>query len=188
MMRNRKNGKNRNILLAIGRDESGVAAVEFALVAAPFLAVVFAILQIGLIFIAGQALDSATSDAARMIRTGEAQDTSMGANEFRDMICSNASILPNCTGLLQIDVRRAATFADASMGGTLNDDDELDTSDFGFEIGGGNEIVVVRAFYEWPIWVPFLALPHGEALEYGDLASGNFLLTSALVFRNEPFS
>ncbi|MEM8877318.1 MAG: TadE family protein [Pseudomonadota bacterium] len=164
-----------------------MAAVEFALVAAPFLAVIFAILQIGLIFMAGQSLDAATSEASRMIRTGEAHDAGMGTNQFRDMICGSTSILPDCSGRLQIDVRRVANFSDAAMRGEIVDG-ELDDENFGFDIGAANEIIVVRAFYEWPVWVPFLALPDGEPIKYGDLDSGNFLLTSALVFRNEPFS
>ena len=41
------------------RQEDGVAAVEFALVAAPFLALIFAILETALVFFAGQALETA---------------------------------------------------------------------------------------------------------------------------------
>ena len=186
MVRRPTTSEGQGALRALGRDEEGVAAVEFALVAAPFLAVVFAILQIGLIFISGQALDTATSDAARMIRTGEAHDTGMGSNQFRDTICGNVAILPDCSGRLQVDVRRVASFANAAMQGSI-ENGELNDDDFGYDIGAGSEIIVVRAFYEWPVWVPFLALPHGEPVQYSDLASGNFMLTSALVFRNEPF-
>jgi Flp pilus assembly protein TadG len=176
---------NRN-LAALGRDEGGAAAVEFGLVAAPFFAVLFAILQIGLIFLTGQVLDNATSDAARMIRTGEVHDAGLDENGFRGLICGGAAILPNCQANLRIDVRRVANFAGAVMAGDTSSG-QLDEAGFGYDIGNGGDIVVVRAFYEWPIWVPFMSVPDGQPVQYSDLASGNFMLTSALVFRNEPF-
>ena len=41
------------------RQQSGVAAVEFGMIAAPFLALIFAILETSVIFFAGQALETA---------------------------------------------------------------------------------------------------------------------------------
>ena len=41
------------------RAQDGAAAVEFALVAAPFLALIFAILETALVFFAGQTLEAA---------------------------------------------------------------------------------------------------------------------------------
>ena len=55
------------------RHQKGAAAVEFALVATPFLALLFAIIESALVFFAGQMLESAASDAGRMIMTGQAQ-------------------------------------------------------------------------------------------------------------------
>jgi len=52
------------------RQEDGAAAVEFALVAAPFLAMVFAIIETAIVFFAGQALETAAADGSRLIMTG----------------------------------------------------------------------------------------------------------------------
>ena len=46
------------------RQQDGAAAVEFALVAVPFLALMFAILETALVFFAGQTLEAAVTDAA----------------------------------------------------------------------------------------------------------------------------
>jgi Flp pilus assembly protein TadG len=55
------------------RHQDGAAAVEFALIAVSFLALLFAILETALVFFAGQTLESAASDAGRLIMTGQAQ-------------------------------------------------------------------------------------------------------------------
>ena len=55
------------------RQQDGAAAVEFALIAAPFLALVFAIMETAIVFFAGQALETAAADSARLIMTGQAQ-------------------------------------------------------------------------------------------------------------------
>jgi Flp pilus assembly protein TadG len=49
------------------RQQGGAAAVEFDLVAAPFLALVFAIIETAIVFFAGQALETAASDSSRLI-------------------------------------------------------------------------------------------------------------------------
>ena len=56
------------------RQQDGAAAVEFALVAAPFLALTFAILETAMVFFAGQTLEAAAADAGRLIMTGQAQN------------------------------------------------------------------------------------------------------------------
>ncbi len=43
------------------------------MVAAPFLAMVFAIMETAIVFFAGQALETAAADSARLIMTGQAQ-------------------------------------------------------------------------------------------------------------------
>ena len=55
-----------------------------AMVAAPFLALVFAILETAIVFFAGQTLETAAADSARLIMTGQAQTTGLRARrEFK---------------------------------------------------------------------------------------------------------
>ena len=65
--------------------------------------------------------------------------------------------------------------------GDLDEDGNLDTEDFGFDPGGSNDIVVVRAFYEWDLMTPLLSAP------LANLSGNRRLLQSTVVFRNEPF-
>ena len=53
-------------------NHTGASAVEFAIVAPLFLALLFAIIETALVFFAGQVLETVTQDSARMIMTGQA--------------------------------------------------------------------------------------------------------------------
>jgi Flp pilus assembly protein TadG len=55
------------------RQQDGSAAVEFGMVAVTFLGLTFAILETALVFFAGQTLETAVTDSARLIMTGQAQ-------------------------------------------------------------------------------------------------------------------
>ena len=52
------------------RDETGVTAVEFAILALPFFSIIVAIMETSVILLAGAILDSAVQDTSRVIRTG----------------------------------------------------------------------------------------------------------------------
>jgi Flp pilus assembly protein TadG len=162
------------------RDQQGATAVEFALIALPFFALLFAILETAMIFLVGQALETATEDSARLIRTGQAQQSGFDVDDFRKSICDQIAVLFNCPSKLILDVRTAADFASVDLS-TPVFAGELDDDDFEYDDGSGEEIVVVRAFYEWPTVTQFL----GEG--FTKLANGNHLLTAAAAFRNEPF-
>src|ERR1043165_8014304 len=76
------------------RRADGAAAVEFALVAAPFIALIAAIFQVGLIIYATQSLQTATAAATRLILTGQAQTQNMTASQFGQALCDHASVSP----------------------------------------------------------------------------------------------
>ena len=80
------------------RQQDGAAAIEFGLVAAPFLALVFAIMETAIVFFAGQALETAAADSARLIMTGQAQTQGFDQAKFktggvraRSTACSTAT-------------------------------------------------------------------------------------------------
>ena len=59
------------------RNEDGTAAIEFGIVALPFLMFVIGLLGLGLYFLAGTQLEYGVEAAARKVRTGEAKKDSM---------------------------------------------------------------------------------------------------------------
>lgn len=174
----------------LASDESGATAVEFALVSIPFFMLLFALLEVALIFFASQALETAVADASRLIRTGQAQAQGFSVAQFRGEVCNGVSTLMTCdpdgggVGGLRIDVRTYADFTSVDLSEPISGnpgEETLDESSFGFNMGSGGEIVLVRVFYEWPAFFNF----HGIA--FGNLGSGGRLLAATAAFRNEPF-
>ncbi len=160
------------------------------MVSVPFFALVFALLEISLRFFAGQVLETAVADAARMIRTGQAQAQGFDAAAFRGQVCGGVSTLMTCDpdgsglGGFRVDVRTYADFSSVDLSNPLtgNPGEEiLDESNFAFNMGSGGEIVLVRVFYEWPSLVSF------NGTKFGNLGNGNHLLAATAAFRNEPF-
>src|SRR5437763_16507615 len=101
---------NMRTVRRFARGEEGAAAVEFAMVAAPFLALVFAIMETALVFFASQTLETAVSDSARLIVTGQAQSKSYDAAAFKTAVCAKINGLFDCAGGLQIDVKTYSSF------------------------------------------------------------------------------
>jgi Flp pilus assembly protein TadG len=164
------------------RDEGGSTVVEFALVILPFLACLFAIIEIGLVFLAGQVLETSVADASRLILTGQAQSASFDANAFKNQICTNSvRALFNCTNI-KLDVRTVTAFSAGDFSAPVNSSRALDTSGFTYDPGTQCQIVIVRVVYEWPTFVRTLGL------DMATLADGKHLLMSTAAFRNEPYS
>ena len=179
---------------SFGRDEDGVTAVEFAFLALPFFTIVTAILETSLIFLAGQVLDSAVQDSARLIRTGRAQTnspTAFSQADFRAAICAGLYGMFDCdvTGdKLRISVTVLPDFPAATLTYPLepSEDCEEDQCDWTlvdlYNPGDGDEVVLVQAYYKWPTIV---RLP---GFNFQTMPDGSRLIGASRVFRNEPFS
>ncbi len=162
------------------RDDHGATAVEFGLIALPFLALMMATIETAMVFFSGQALEGAVDTASRMIRTGQAQKQGFSAKDFKDQVCSYVLSVLDCENGLKIDVATYKTFDSIDLSKPVDDKGNL-KNDFDFKPGHGGDIVVVRAFYEFPVYVNLL----GHDLS--NMANGTHLLSAATAFRNEPF-
>lgn len=176
-----------------GRDPSGASAVEFALLIVPFLIALLLVLEVALVFLVGQALENATQHAARLIRTGQAGGFERPA--FEESVCESLWMFPNCAEKLKIDVRVVPDFeAAAELPTPLDDEGLVDDRGFGFDGGRGNDIVLVRTYYEWSGTRVLPALLHFFNSWFVGAGSGPepsatvYTLPAAAVFRNEPFS
>jgi hypothetical protein len=86
-----------------GRSRRASAAVQFAFIAPLFFCLLFAIVEVALIFFAGQTLETATQDSARMILTGQAQNGSYTQAMFKNDLCGRIVALFNCQSGIYID-------------------------------------------------------------------------------------
>ena len=163
------------------RAQNGAAAVEFALVAAPFLALVFAILETALIFFASQTLEAAATDSARLIMTGQAQTAGYSKDDFKTAVCNRlAGGLFDCTNGVYVDVKTYTTFTAITATPPITNG-QLDTSNMVYTPGGPGDIVVVRLYYQWPIYVSMFSD------NLSNLNGSKRLLVATSVFRNEPY-
>src|SRR4051794_12899922 len=78
--------------------EEGTAAIEFAVISVPFLALLFAILESGIIFLANQTLETAATTAGRLILTGQVQAalTQNPNYDFHRKVCDSLPALFSC--------------------------------------------------------------------------------------------
>ena len=160
------------------RRQDGAAAIEFALVAAPFLGLIFAIMETGLVFFAGQTLESAATDSARLIMTGQAYYGGYdNASGFKQQVCNHTAGLFNCDDI-QVDVKTYTSFGSYSKPNPVTDG-KFDPTKIGYDKSAAGDIVVVTLYYQWPIYLSLLGL--------SDLSNGQRLLVATSVFRNEPF-
>jgi Flp pilus assembly protein TadG len=162
------------------RDERGVTAVEFGLLALPFIGLMLGILETALLYLAGQTLETAVANSARLIRTGQAQQQGMSLGTFKQTICDQVGVMFDCATGLKLDVKTFTTFDSINLPPPIDGTGKLMT-DFTFLMGKGGDIVVVRAFYEWPTFSKLLGL------NYSNLSDGNHLLATTSAFKNEPF-
>ena len=168
-----------------GRDERGVTAIEFGILALPFFTIILAIFQTATLFLTMQVLDSAVEDAARRVRTGEAQ--SYLDTDFRTYMCGYTFGLIDCNQL-QVQTKILTTGfsgAGATVPQTCNTTTCTWTSGWAAFASGSSAcraVMQVTVYYRYPL---LIVLPYFNLKNQPD----NYRLLSAVrVFRNEPYN
>jgi hypothetical protein len=157
------------------RCERGAAAVEFAIVAPVFLGLMFATFEVGWFYFVNSQIDSATVEAARLIRTGRAQKENFDKQEFYDAVC----------GKLTVEVRRFTSFNQLATDNSsivCSDDAETLIAGLPYDPGTDNDIVRLRICYLYQTLNPALGV------NLSDRANGKRRLYGTFVSRNEPFT
>jgi Flp pilus assembly protein TadG len=171
----------KGFLRRFGRARDGAMAVEFAMVALPFLALIFATVELGMMFLVSTTLESSAQQAARTIRTGQFQSGAGTAAAYKAAVCNGMGWLgADCQANLYVDVRTFNSFG-AVNGPSPIVNGAINPASMSFQAGAACSIVLARAFYNWTLLAPDLSgLAH--------MRGNKVLLTAAAAFRNEPFS
>ena len=154
------------------------------MVAVPFFALLFGVLELGMLFMASTTIDAATVQVARQIRTGQFQSgANHSAADFKTAVCNNMSWIStaDCQANLSVDARTFATFTAIDLTTPIKNN-QVDQSQLTFTPGNPCDIVLVRVFYPWTLVAPVLepGLPN--------LGPSQRLLTTAVAFRNENWT
>ncbi|MCP3396594.1 TadE/TadG family type IV pilus assembly protein [Bradyrhizobium sp. CCGB20] len=181
----------RKALRRFRRNRRGSAVVEFALVAPIFFALLFAIIETALVFLAGQVLETVTQNSARVVLTGQAQSGSVtvcavsGVSTpctqatFKTYVCSQIPALFDCSKLY-VDVASFSSFSGVTLPTHIDGSGNFDTT-MGYSPGSAGDIVVVRLFYQWPLFVT------GLGYNISNLTGNKRLLVATAAFKNEPY-
>jgi Flp pilus assembly protein TadG len=181
--------RRRGILSRFARDRSGATAIEFAVLALPFAALVFAILESCISFAGQQVMSNVTDEIARRLRTGQirASDAEFTQVKLENMVCEQLEIMvaAGCPGL-HVDLRSFDTFEQAAAlkiiyEGSSNETRTLASSNFTFDPGPSQSKNVLRVFYEWPVITDYMRA------KMSNLAGGKTLHFATVTWQNEPF-
>lgn len=154
---------------------SGAAAVEMALVLPILIGLIMGTVEIGVVGLVSNNLDNSLQSAARMVRVGES-DAPADAAAFKRQVCAHMlDAQSDCLAKLAISVRTFPDFAsaEAAAGDAAADQ---------FNAGGPGDIVLVKATYQWPFFMPFFDLGYRQA------GPGSVLLDARTAFKNEPYA
>jgi pilus assembly protein Flp/PilA len=184
-------------LTRLQQDAEGAAAVEFALVVLPFLALVGAVFQIAFQIWATQNFDRALQNAVRTIFTGQFQVANAGQTDavtllgaLKSTMCgAGAAAVPtvfNCQAV-KIDVSTAGTLAGASAATPVNATTGTWNAGFGsnYACAKPGTIVIVTAAVQFPTLFNLMGLSTKKFTT--GAGAGSSLLTSTAVFRTEPY-
>ncbi|MGB3454848.1 MAG: TadE family protein [Litorimonas sp.] len=168
------------------REDDGATAVEFGIVAIPFLALIFGILELALVFFTTSVLTQSVSDTGRLVRVGAFQGCG-SAKEFKLLVCDGMRGFMNCESNLRVDLITASEFqsitpVDPGLSGLDPDDEDAKITDGSYVDTGPGAPVVLQATFYYP-----LALPNFMTQLESISGSRRHVINSTTAFRNEPF-
>jgi Flp pilus assembly protein TadG len=173
------------------KDESGVTAIEFGMVATPFVMLLFGILSVCLYFFTNFTLENAVWRTARALRTGQVQE-GKGAytgtttqedkkNAFKQALCAVAPTFLDCNKVVVL-VQSSAAFGGIVEPSCATNGTIIDQSAATFDTGGASSVILVTVCYPWDYGgkLPFIKL--------GNLQNGAVLMQASVAFRTEPYN
>jgi Flp pilus assembly protein TadG len=168
------------------RDKKGVTAIEFAAIAPVFFFMMGSLMETGVMLFTEYVLQTSVQDAARLVRTGQAQTSSMTETQFKQEICNSATVIPNCMSNVTVNMVARNSFSDLALavpaavtvgsgyGGT--------SASPSYTCGGASQAVALIATYDWNFTLPLLEKHFGNV--DGDKRRR---LAGIHIFMNEPF-
>ncbi len=162
------------------KDRKGTAAVEFALVAFPFIWLLLGLLELSLYFTTSSLLAEAANVGARQVRVGQMEDEANQAQAFKNAVCARAAVFIPCSGIqFQVQQIGSGRFADADMTPSYDQNGNLQGQ--GYQDGAQSSVMLVRLVYRYPFITPML----GPLLSDGP--RNTRLIVNTIVMKNEPY-
>ena len=135
--------------------KDGTTAVEFSLIAAPFIFMLIGVIEMALMFASASLLEGSAATAARLIRTGQVQQAGGSQAMFENTLCNFAAPLINCEDL-QYQVYSVDTFDEADNLPDAQFDADGNLTYTTYDPGGVSDVVLIRVAYSYNITTPLL--------------------------------
>ncbi len=174
------------LLRRLARDRSGVTAIEFGLIAVPFMMFMMGIIGVGLMFFITFSLENAVEQASRLVRTGQAQTSGMTTDQFKQQVCAKLPDFVNCNSDVRVFVDVFTDFSSISTPSctTTNGSGETVLVGEGAPTavsGGAGAVVLITACYYWDL---------GKKLPYltkDKSGEGWSFIRASTTLRTEPY-
>ena len=191
-----------NVFWRFGRSRKGVAAIEFGMVAIPFLGLLCAIFETAFVFFTHEAFDMAVASSARkiLVNTYQGNSTPTAGTFKANVLCPAMPTIIACAKVvLNVQAFNPTTTSFTSVSGSINQSWYSANSDTtSLNLGQPGYIVVFQAFYPMPVFLSVLVASGSNGAQnlYASASStvvanpggSGFVhaIFSTAVFRNEP--
>lgn len=176
------NRKPLGVMRRFARERRGAVAIEFGIMALPFIGLIFAILETSLSFSTQQLIANAADRISRDVRTGRLRAANLNGSGLHDMVCAQIALMaPDGCPDLEVDIQNYASFAAVPKRTPFTAGGDIDDSGFAIAPGGPSTINQMRIYYRWPVMTDFMRS------YMSNLPGGKTLLAATTTWRNEPF-
>ncbi len=174
------------------QDVSGATSVEFAIVALPFVLLLFGIMSVCLYYFADFSTENATWQAARAMRTGQLQQgqgayagavtTDDRKKIFKKAFCDRVPLFPDCTTKVVVIVQSNSGFGTIAQPNCASNGVMINDATAAFNPGAASSVILVTVCYPWEFGgkLPIFHL--------GNLQGGALLMQASAAFRTEPYN
>ena len=164
------------------RAKEGSTAIEFGILAMPFLALIFAVMESCLSFATQQLVANAVDRVSRDVRTGRLKIADLSGPKLHTAICGRIALMApdGCPDLI-VDLNNYASFNAVPKNVPFTGTGDINTTGFTVNPGGPGTINHMRVYYRWPVMTDFMRS------RMSNLPNGKTLLLSSATWRNEPF-
>lgn len=178
------------------KNEEGTTAIEFAILGIPFMALLFGIIELAVLFFISSTTQHALETVSREIRTGEFQSEGGAAAEFKTKICAAMVGVGNCD-YLRVDILSSATgrFSELTLPQSPAEIPENETEAEkeareaaapalpadNYTVTSGGDVVIVRVQYIHRLTIP------SELTRLSNSTGNTHIITHTTAFKNEPF-
>ncbi len=167
------------MLKSLKHNEEGTTAIEFSLLFIPYFFMMLGVFELSIMYASASLLEGATNAAARLIRTGQLQESVEDPDVvFRNRLCQYAVALIPCDDVTIEAIPLDSFAAYDDMEPEYDEDGNLVSQ--GFDAGGSSSRVLVRVAYRYHMLTPLI----------GNLLAGpggSRLFVSTIVLQSEPY-